>query len=369
MMIDDVQAWVLCIPLKKTLVTSYGTRNVAEFVIVEIKTSDGLVGVGEASPIPSYNEGDPVGSLFVLQTYIRPLLLGKDPTQIFLLHRLMDEAVRGYYYLKSAIDMALFDLLGKVAELPLYRLLGGRPSPIPVVWLVSPSEGRQGIEEAVRKAEEGFRAVKVKVGLCWQDELRFLKDLRYALGPDIQICVDANGAWDWKTALHCIRELEAIGVARVEQPVPSWDLEGLRRVTKSSSIPIVADESARTLREAFVIAKLRAADFLNIKISGCGGIKKALEIAAIAEAGGMSVVVGSMLEYGVGTAAGAHFASLFNCETAPAEIVGPLLAQDDIVTPPIKYSGGCIYLDDRPGLGVELDRQKLKMYMQKGGKL
>jgi len=126
MKIVDLRVYPVCIPLKEALITAYGKRDFAEFVLIEIETDSGLVGIGEAAAIPIYDEGDPAGEAYVLKRYLKPLLLGKDPTHIVDIHHMMDEAVRGHRYAKSAVSIALYDLLGKRAGLPVFKLLGGR---------------------------------------------------------------------------------------------------------------------------------------------------------------------------------------------------------------------------------------------------
>jgi len=362
MKIVDLRVYPVCIPLKEALITAYGKRDFAEFVLIEIETDSGLVGIGEAAAIPIYDEGDPAGEAYVLKRYLKPLLLGKDPTHIVDIHHMMDEAVRGHRYAKSAVSIALYDLLGKRAGLPVFKLLGGRGGCVPVIWLVSASQGPEAIEEASQRIKEGFKAIKVKVGKNWRQEVAFLRELRKEVGEQPEIRLDANGAWHWKEALRHIRQLESLNVSLLEQPVPAWDTEGLRKVSSQSSIPIVADECALTLHDVYALAHISAADYLNIKICRSGGIYRGIQMATVAEAAGMTVVVGSMLEYGVGTMAGAHFASLFNCNAVPAEVIGPLIAQDDVVVPPVRYECGKVVLSDAPGLGVELDKRKVHRY-------
>lgn len=364
MKIVDVREYLVCIPLKEALVTAYGRREVAEFVLLEIETDEGIIGVGEAPSIPIYDEGNPAGCVHILKYYLKPLLLGRDPTCIADIHRAMDKYIRGHRYAKAAVDIALYDIIGKYSRLPVSCLLGGKGKRIPVIWLASAAQGPEAIEEASRRIKKGFRAIKVKVGNDWQQEISFLRKLRREIGEDPELRLDANGAWHWKQALRYIHQMEDLNVSLLEQPVPAWDVDGLRKVVDKSPIPIVADECVLTVYDVYELAKGGVADYVNIKICRSGGIYPGLKMAAVAEAAGMTPLIGSMLEYGVGTMAGAHFATLFNCDTLPAEVIGPLIAQDDVVAPPIRYENGSLVLDRTPGLGIELDKQKLRRYLK-----
>ncbi|MBC7109112.1 MAG: hypothetical protein H5T41_10090 [Methanomassiliicoccales archaeon] len=365
MKVVDLRAYPICIPLKETLVTSYGERGFAEFVLVEIETDEGIIGVGESASIPIYDEGNPAGDMYILKHYLKPLLLGQDPTNIGNVHFLMNKLVRGHRFVKAAIDIALYDIMGKYTGLPVCRLLGSAVKNIPVIWLTNPAQGSKAIEEASRRINEGFRTIKVKVGKNWCEEIAFLRELRKEIGENFDLRLDANGAWHWRQALVYIRQMENLNISLLEQPVPAWDIVGLKRLTSRSPIPIVADECILTIYDVHEIARQKVVDYVNIKVCRSGGLYPALKMAAVAEAAGIVPLVGSMLETGVGTMAGAHFAALLNCNTLPAEVIGPLIAQDDVVVPPIQYEGGKLILKQAPGLGIELDKQKIQQYLKK----
>lgn len=362
MKIIDLRVYPIRIPLHDVLVAAYGKRDSAEFLLIELETDTGLIGIGEAATIPIYGKEDPAGGEYIIKKFIKPMLLGKDPSQIAGIHRSLTQSFPGYQCVKSAVDIALYDLAGKCARLPIYKLLGGTGGSVPIIWLVSASQGSKGIEKAVKHVKEGFTAIKVKVGRDWQQEIGFLRELREEVGEQPEIRLDANGAWHWKAALRYIRQMEVLDISMLEQPVPGWDIEGLQELRNHSPVPIVADECAITLHDVYKIARDKAADCVNIKICRSGGFYPGIKMAAVAEAAGMPVVVGSMLEYGVGTLAGAHFASVVSSKGSPAEVIGPLIARDDIVIPQLRYEDGKIYLTDAPGLGVKLDKAKIQQY-------
>lgn len=359
--ISDIRAIGVSIPLAKSFNASYGTRETADFGIIEIEDNQGRIGVGEASTIPIYAEGNQAGCLYIIEKYIKPIILGKEPRDINYINSLISKAVKGEYFLKSALDFAMHDLVGKIYNLPVCQLFGRTGKNIEVCWVIGAQKPEEVSVEAISKLKEGYKVFKLKVGTDAKNDLENLEVLRSSVGES-EIRLDANEAWNPKEAIKIIEEFKKYFPKHIEQPVPCWDIEGLRFVRDHSSIPIVADESVQTPNQAMAVAKANSCDSINLKISRCGGFREAYKIIAIAEATGLKYFFGSMLELGIGTIANAHFAAAFMDENIATELIGPQLLEKDILYKPIIYKEGCLVLPKGSGFGIELNNDVLAEY-------
>lgn len=362
MKIADVRCYPVNVPLLHEFKAAYGVRSTADFTLVEIISDTGLSGWGEASTIPIYDVGSQADAVFVVERYYKPLLLGKDPTDIAGLLASLDSAVKSARYARCAVEFALHDLSARQYGLPLCKLLGGDVRPIPVCWVLSAKAPENIRGEASEKLREGYRTFKLKVGTDADADVANLTALRDAVGPDAAIRLDGNEAWNPKQALDLLERFAPYHPEHVEQPVPAWDFEGLRFVRERASVPIVADECILSAKDAMRAARAEAADRLNIKVSRAGGILESRRIAAVAQAAGQFPFAGSNLELGIGTAASAHLFAAMPEISIATELVGPLLLKEDILSTPLEYRDGALVLPDRPGLGVEPNRALLEKY-------
>ncbi len=362
MKIIDVRAYPVKVPLLHMFKAAYGVRSTADFVLVEVVDESGQSGWGEASTIPIYDEGSQADVVFIIKNYFKPLLIGEDPTNITGLMYKLDKAVKSSRYAKCSVDFALHDLTGKLYGLPVYKLLGGKACDIRICWVISAKSSEDIEKEASEKANEGYTDFKLKVGTNENQDVANLAALRRAVGERSTIRLDGNEAWEPKEALSIIKRFLEHCPDHVEQPVPAWNLEGLKFVHSHTSVPIVADECILTPKDTMRVARMEACDRVNIKISRAGGILPAAKIAAIAQAAGQTPFAGSNLELGLGTAASAH---LFMAQTGMSlatELVGPLLLKEDILAQPLHYENGKLILNDKPGFGVEPDMDLIEKY-------
>jgi len=272
----------------------------------------------------------------------------------------------GHAFTKAALEMALWDILGKSTGLPVYRLLGGPVREfVPTKWSISGVEPERAAGIARWALEQGFKTMKVKVGIDPAQDVARVRAVRETIGPGVRLGIDANGAWSPATAVSMIRRLGEFGIYFAEQPVPPGDLEWLADVRRQVSIPILADESVYSPQDALSIVRARAADALSVYIGKSAGIGPARKISTIAESAMLGCTIGSNLELGVGAAAMIHFGLATAGITAdefPCDIIGPLYYQDEILTEPLPLAGGRALPIDRPGLGVELDEAKVRLY-------
>jgi muconate/chloromuconate cycloisomerase len=343
-----------------------GTHSVSPFLIVRVHTDEGIEGLGEVSCTPRWSGEDQFTAAHFIATIFEPLLKGEDPRDIERLSLRMRQGLAGNPFTKAAVEMALWDILGKSAGLPVYRLLGGAVREfVPTKWSISGQPPERAAAIAVWAVEQGFRAMKVKVGIDDVQDIARVQEVRRAVGDNVRLGVDANGAWTPAKAIDMIRRLEDLGIAFAEQPVPPGDVEWLAEVRNAVDVPIIADESVYTSQDALSLVRAGAADVFSVYVGKSGGIAPARRIAAIAEAAGLACTIGSNLEMGIGTAAMIHLAlatPAMGTTDFPADIIGPLFYTDDLITTPLPLRGGEARAPEGPGLGVTLDEEKLRGY-------
>jgi L-alanine-DL-glutamate epimerase-like enolase superfamily enzyme len=346
---------------------SLGFHTESPFVIIRIHTDDGLVGLGEVSSTPVWSGEDSVTAIHVIQHFLAPALTGEDPRDIERLTAKMRRAVAGHPFTKSGLEIALWDILGKAAGLPLYRLFGGAiRERVPIKMSVSGVEPKRAAELAEWAMRQGLRALKVKVGIEPEADIARTKAVRQAIGPNVRLGVDANGGWAPRVAIETIRRMAGeSAIYFAEQPVPPVDVQWLVDVRRNVPVPVMADESCYTLQDAMALARAGAADILSVYVGKGGGLGPARKMAAVAESAGLTCTVGSNLELGIASAAMTHLATAttgVGAEEFPCDILGPLAYEHDLLAEPLDVRDGTVAAPDKPGLGVELDEQMLTRY-------
>jgi L-alanine-DL-glutamate epimerase-like enolase superfamily enzyme len=343
-----------------------GVHAESPFLLVRVHTDEGITGLGEVSCTPRWSGEDQFTAAHFIEQYLAPQLEGQDPTEIERLSRMLRQALAANPFTKAALEMALWDILGKSVGLPVHRLLGGAVREfVPTKWSVSGVEPDKAAEIARWAFNQGFRAFKVKVGIDAEQDVTRVRAVREAVGPDLRIGVDANGAWSPRVAVETIRRLCEYNISFVEQPVAPGDVAWMAEVRRKIEVPVIADESVYTSHDAMALARAGAADVFSIYVGKSAGIGPARKIAAVAEAAGLTCTVGSNLELGVGTAAMIHLALAtpgIGAEEFPCDIIGPLFYEDDVLAEPLPIRGGQAAPHQRPGLGIELDEEKLARY-------
>lgn len=369
MKITRIETIPIRVPIKPQLAIRSGRgggHTVSPFLLVKIHTDLGVTGVGEASCTPRWSGEDQFTGEHLIRTYLEPLLMGANPLEVETLTKKFRLAFAGNYFTKAAVEMALWDIAGKAAGKPVYELLGGKVRElVPTKWSVSGVDPERAAEIAKWAVGQGFAAMKVKVGIEPEGDVARVKAVREAIGPGIKLGVDANGGWTPEVAVKTIKRLCEFGIYFAEQPVPPEDLAQMADLRNRISVPVIADESVYTLQDAMTLAHLGAADVFSIYVGKAGGIGPAKKIAEFAESAGLKSTVGSNLELGVGSAAMVHLAMATRgiaAEEYPCDIIGPFYYEDDIVREPLPIKPGHARPNERPGLGVELDEQKVKRY-------
>lgn len=370
MKITSVETIPVRVPIKPELAIKSGRGGAhvtSPFLIVRLHTDAGLVGLGEASCTPRWSGEDQVSAAHFINTYFAPGLVGQDPTEIDAASSRVFPLVAGNYFTKSAVEMALWDLAGKATGKPVYELLGGKMREfVTTKWSVSGQPPQQAAAIATWALDQGFRAMKVKVGMGRDADYARVAAVRAVVGANFKLGVDANGGWgDPVTALSAIAQLKELDIAFVEQPVWAGDPETMAEVRRSARLPIIADESIYTLADAQQLARAGSCDVFSIYTGKAGGIGPARAIADFALGQGIACTIGSNLELGVGSAAMLHLALSHRGITPdqfPCDIIGPFFYEDDILTEPLALGHGRALATSRPGLGIELDEAKIAKY-------
>jgi L-alanine-DL-glutamate epimerase-like enolase superfamily enzyme len=357
--ITEIALYKFSIPLKEPFVTSLGTDVSADNVVVRISTDAGITGFGECSPYMPIN-GESQDTCFIVGQYFARALKGKNPLEIEAAIRLMDDIIYGNTCIKSAFDMALYDIASRHAGVPLYHFLGGsRNKTIVTDYTVSLGEPAAMAAEAVRIAQQGFPAIKVKLGKNGTTDVERIKAIRSAVGMDIPVRIDANQGWSVPEAIATLQQLGAYNIEHCEEPIARWNFMQLPLVSRQSPIPIMADESCGDEHDAERLIVLQACAYLNVKLCKTGGLLKALRIARMAETSGIKLQVGAMIESRLGMTAFAHYA-LCSDAIVHYDFDTALMFSEDPVTGGIIYrSNGVVEVPEAPGIGATVSPERL----------
>jgi muconate cycloisomerase len=381
MRIIAVEAIPFRLPVRREFRWAGLQVGLGSFVLVRLRTDEGLVGLGEATPLPDWggdfgrHAGETQESVVSMVTKVlTPGLLGRDPTAIEPLVAEMDRVLRGHNYAKAAIDIALHDLWAKVAGLPLYAMLGGAVrSNVPLAHMIGLMPESEAVEEGIAAFDDGVTTLQVKGGEDPLRDLRLVSELRTLLGPSACLRLDANqGYGRAKEAINILGRFDSGLLDYVEQPVVG--LEDMAAVTRAIDVAVIADESCWDPYDALELVQAHAADVISIYLAKAGGIARARQVAAIATAARLPCDVNGSIESGIGNAANLHFALATPAVTLASVIpvsaptgfnpfrVGGFYYTDDIILEPFRAADGALLPLEGPGLGVELDEAKLERF-------
>jgi muconate cycloisomerase len=346
------------------IVSSGGAHAVSRYVFVAIDTDAGLTGWGEATVVPLWSGETQGGAEALIKDYFAPILKGRDPSDYPALINETDKIIDNPFT-KAAIEMCLLDIVGQMQHRPVYELLGGAMNPlqIPIKFSIGLREPEDTAAIALGKVKQGFTAIKLKVGPDPEKDLRRVRAVREAVGPDIRLNVDVNGGWSVEQAIREIPRYEEFALEYVEQPTPRWDIEGMAKVRENSPLPIMADESVFTVWQAEQVIAKRAADLMSIYPGKNGGILKAQKICQLAESAGIACHLGSNLEWDIGTSAMCHLAAAcrnVKVDQFPVDILGPLYYDIHPKQKPIIFQNGCVQVPGGPGLGLSIDVKQIE---------
>ncbi|MHB9835628.1 muconate/chloromuconate family cycloisomerase [Paraburkholderia terrae] len=365
--ITSVETVLVDLPTIRAHQLAMATMQQQTLVVVRLRSSDGIEGIGEATTIGglSYGEESPEGIKLTIDTYLAPALVGQDATNVNGAMVKLNKVARGNRFAKCAIETALLDAQGKRLGVPVSTLLGGAVrKTLPVLWTLASGDTQRDIEEAeMLLSERRHNTFKLKIGRrSVRDDVAHVSKIKSALGDRAKVTVDVNQAWNEVDATLGIQALEAAGIDLIEQPTPREQRGVLARLSARFIVPIMADEAVTGPEDALELVRDACADVFALKIAKSGGIYGMMRAAAIADAAGVALYGGTMLEGSIGSIASAHGFSALPQLAWGTELFGPLLLKDDIVTARPQYRDFDLHLPEGPGLGLHIDEEKLAFY-------
>ena len=367
--VERVETMLVDLPTIRPHKLSVATMTGQTLMLVKVHCSDGTVGIGEGTTIGglAYGGESPESMKLAIDTYFAPVMVGEDATHVRGLMARIGKAVKENRFAKSAVETALLDAHGKRLGLSVGELLGGAlRKRLPVAWTLASGDTAMDIAEAEKMLDlRRHRIFKLKIGAKpLKDDIAHVAAIKQALGDRGAVRVDVNMAWSEFEASYGMAALADAGCELVEQPVAST--AALNRLVRRFPVALMADESLTGPESAFEIAKTKGADVFAVKIEQSGGLFNAQRVAAIADAAGIELYGGTMLEGAVGTVASAHVFSTFANLQWGTELFGPLLLTEEILATPLDYSDFELTVPDGPGLGIELDEDRLKFFARDG---
>lgn len=332
-----------------------GTMDYAQNVLIQVHTDVGLIGFGECSAFPMI-AGETQDTCLALAKKFAGLWKGKDASDIESRMLELDQYIAGNHTIKSAFDMALFDLAAKAVDRPLYVWLGGsyfEPESDLTIGIGLPQQmAAQAIDFTQNKKAN---ILKIKLGKNATDDIARVTAIKKAVGNNIPMRIDANQGWSFEDAVTVLKAVETFSIQFCEQPMPKWLDEKLPLLREQTTIPIMADESVFGHRDAMRLIQAKACDFVNIKLSKAGGIEEALRIHEICAAAGIPNMLGGMLESRLALSANVHMAlacpniQFYDLDTC---LLGHL---EDPVVNGVRFEGMKLRLPDLPGIGANVD--------------
>lgn len=353
MKITRMEAWPVTMDLAEPYTIAYETVGATTNVFLRLETSSGVLAYGCAAPDREVTGETHEQVLDACSQVIIPALKGSDPLRPIMLMERIRGPLKGQPSALAMVDMALFDLLGKVAGLPLFRLLGGYRDRIRTSVTIGVMPVTETVAKALEFVKQGFKALKIKGGVDVDHDIERLVKTREAVGEKIELRFDANQGYSEIDVVRFVDGVGAIRLELIEQPSSREKDQLLGRITQRVALPIMADESLMNLKDAFRLARKELVDMVNIKLMKVGGIDEALKINAVSQAANLDVMIGCMDESALGIAAGLHFA-LARPNVRYADLDGHLDLRADPADGAVRLRDGVLYPTGAPGMGFNL---------------
>lgn len=350
--IRDVEVFPYALRQKVVVKTALG-ESPSEGFFVRLRTEEGVVGYGEGCPFPPVT-AETQGSAVVMARALGEILRGRDPFSVAHIAADMETFAPHNPSSKAALEMALWDICGKLAGRPVCDLLGRYRDSFETdktVFLQPPEAMARAAADAVR---DKFAVIKVKVGESPELDVARLRAIRDAVGPSVKIRVDANQGWTPAEAVKCLRGIEQYQIEFAEQPVVSWDWPGMKFVRDAAPMPVMADESVHAAHDAIEGIRRDAMDMINIKLMKSGGILAGSAIATVAGAANLKCMVGCMMETRLALTAAAHLVCARE-SILYADLDAALFLAEDPIIGGMDLTDGIVTLPRAPGLGLDVD--------------
>ena len=348
----DIRTQIIKAPLKKPFKTALRRVDSLEDLVVTIYTESGLVGYGEGASTAVIT-GDTISSIVGAIEYIKPMLIDRTIEDFNSLLYIIEHSMVHNSTTKSMLEMAIYDLKAQSLKLPLYRYLGGSKTSFRTDITISINSIDKMLQESQEAIDLGYDILKIKVGKSISEDFEIIKSIAQTF-PDITLRVDANQAWSPKESLYILKRLERLNIypELIEQPVKANDFRGMKYIRDRSIIPILADESIFSPKQAIEILELEACDYINIKLAKCGGISNGLKIADIAELYGVKCMIGCMLEGAISVGASVHLASARENTITMLDLDGVNLLANNPILGGVEFNESKIRLNSSYGLGI-----------------
>jgi muconate cycloisomerase len=368
MAITSIAAVIADVPTIRGHKLSNTAVTAQNYVIVRLRLANGVEGIGEAATLggPRWAEESVEAIKANIDAYLAPALLGQRADLFVAAGLVMAAAAKRNHAAKAAIETAMFDAVGKTLGLPAAALLGGAVrASVPVLWTLASGDPAQEIDEAEGKLSlKLHKTFKIKIGAQSPErDLARLTLIAGALRGRAELIVDVNQAWDETIAKNFLPRLRELGIALVEQPVPAWNIGGLARLRQGAGgPPLLADECVFSTHDMMAVAQANAADAVSLKLVKHGGLLALKDVASIAQAAGIGLYGGCLLESSIGAAAHLQVFATLPRLAWGCEHFGPQILVDDLVETPLRFENFEVHLPAGPGLGVTLDEGKLKHF-------
>ncbi len=353
MRITRIDATEVALRLEEPYTIAYETVEVVSNVFLRVETDGVITGLGCAAPDRAITGETSATVLSAIRDVVEPALRGSDPLRAAMLLERIREPLQQQPSARAAVDMALHDVLGQAAGLPLWKVLGGFRDRIRTSITIGILPAAETVERASTWVRHGFGSLKIKGGLDVDADVERLLRVREEVGPRIELRFDANQGYTVEQTLDLVKRTKPARLELIEQPTPRGQPDLLGRVTSEVPIPVMADESLMSLRDAFRLARRDLVDMVNVKLMKVGGIAEALQVNAVARAAGLEVMVGCMDESAFSIAAGLHFA-LARPNVHYADLDGHIGLINDPAASAVLLRDGYLFPTGRPGIGFQL---------------
>ncbi len=353
MKIKHIETWSVTMKMKIPYTIAYETYGSATNIFLRLETNTGINGFGCAAPDEGVTGETSESVLKTINDFVRPAVTNSDPLRYVMLLERLQKIQKTNPSAVAAVDSALYDIVGKIAGLPVWKLLGGFRDRIMTSVTIGILPEKETIEMAAELIKQGFRSLKLKGGKDLDSDIVRVRKVRETIGPKFSLRFDANQGYSVAESIRFVQETKKAHLELIEQPTPKEELDMLGKVTKNVHIPVMADESLLTLLDAFRLARNDLVDMVNIKLMKAGGIKSALHINSVARSAHLKSMVGCMDESALGIAAGLHFA-LSHPNIYYADLDGHLGLLDDPAAGAVILKKGILFPTPKPGLGFNL---------------
>ena len=350
MKIIKIESWRADLKLQEPYTIAYESYDRVINVFLRIETDRGIIGYGCAAPDEHVTGETETSVISALNDVVIPVLTGADPLRFVMLLEELKTRIAGQNAALAAVDIALHDILGKSAGLPLWKILGGFRDRIETSITIGILPEQETVQRAKAWIAQGFKCLKLKGGKNVESDIVRVLKVREAVGAAIEIRFDANQGYTAEATLHFFEKTRRAKLKFIEQPFPKEELDALECLAPHASVPVMADESIITLQDALRLAQTKSVNMLNIKLMKVGGIYEASQIDSVAHAAGMDVMVGCMDESALSIAAGLHFA-LARPNAGYADLDGHIGLLNDPFAGAVNLKDGVLFPNDLPGLG------------------